>query len=106
VPTNLPAGWAYGFVRGVAPLGGPLTLVVLATGERLPLADALDQEPFGTLPAPYLRSAGNRDEVTVRFRPGTARFRLAPGFFGPPPCADVGRSADSATDETPPPRRR
>ena len=79
VSTNLPAGWAYGFVRGVAPLGGPLTLVVLATGERLPLVDALDHDPTGVLPAPYVGTGEGPDEVVVRFRPGTARLRLAPG---------------------------
>ena len=73
VPTNLPAGWAYEFVRGVAPLGGPLSVLVLATGERLALADAVAVEPFGQMDV-ALKRDGNH--VTVRFRPGTAVFTL------------------------------
>jgi methionyl-tRNA formyltransferase len=76
VPTNLPAGWAYNFVRGVAPLGGPLELLVLATGERFSLADATGHEPFGRLETPYA-AGGSADELVVRFRPGTVRFHLA-----------------------------
>ena len=74
VTTDLPAGWAYGFVRGVAPLGGPLELGVLATGERFRLRDALDHDPTGALPTPTRREG---DELLVRFRPGTVRFALA-----------------------------
>ena len=76
VPTNLPAGWAYNFVRGVAPLGGPLELLVLATGERFPLADADGYDPLGRLDAPYAAGESD-DELIVRCRPGTVRFRLA-----------------------------
>jgi len=74
VPTNLPAGWAYGFARGVAPLGGPLTVLVGATGDRLPVADAVDHHPTGRLDAPLLREEGGL--ARVRFRPGWVRFRL------------------------------
>ncbi len=73
VPTNLPAGWAYGFIRGVALLGGPLTLLVMSTGERLPIADADWVEPFGRMEI-ALKRDGVR--VTVRFRPGTAGITL------------------------------
>jgi methionyl-tRNA formyltransferase len=76
VPTNLPAGWAYNFVRGVAPLGGPLTLLVLSTGERFALVDAVGFESHGELAVPHA-AGGAPDELLVRFRPGTARFRLA-----------------------------
>jgi methionyl-tRNA formyltransferase len=73
IPTNLPAGWAYGFARGVASLGGPLTLLVMSTGERLPIADAAAVDPSGTLDVPLKRD-GSR--VEVRFRPGTVVFTL------------------------------
>jgi methionyl-tRNA formyltransferase len=74
VPTNLPASWAYGFVRGVAPLDGPLMLLVLATGERFPLVDALAVDPLGRLDAPYV-AGESPHELLVRFRPGTLRLR-------------------------------
>jgi methionyl-tRNA formyltransferase len=73
VPTNLPAGWAYEFVRGVAPLGGPLSLLVLATGEGLEIADAVSVEWFGQMDVALQRDG---DQVTVRFRPGTAVLTL------------------------------
>ncbi len=73
VPTNLPAGWAYEFVRGVAPLNGPLSLLVMSTGEGLPIADAVAVDPFGTMDV-ALKLHGAR--VEVRFRPGTAVFTL------------------------------
>ena len=73
LPTNLPAGWAYGFARGVAPLGGPLTLLVLGTGEHLAVADALSVDPLGTMDGALKRDG---DRVAVRFRPGTAVFTL------------------------------
>lgn len=73
VPTDLPARWAFNFVRGVAPLDGPLELLVLETGDRFPLRDALDDDPTAALGAPFV-VAGNR--ITARFRPGVARFVL------------------------------
>jgi methionyl-tRNA formyltransferase len=73
VPTNLPAGWAYEFIRGAAPLGGPLTLLVMGTGERLPIADAVWVDPFGRADI-ALRRDGVR--VTVQFRPGTVGITL------------------------------
>jgi len=72
VPTNLPARWAHGFVRGVAPRGGPLELLVLPTGERYPLADALSYDPTDT-PAEPVSDEGN-GIVRVRFQPGTVRL--------------------------------
>lgn len=73
VPTNLPASWAYGFARGVSPLAGPLAVAIGATGERLPVVDALDwnSEP---LAAPYVRHG---ETLTVRFAPGRVTFRPA-----------------------------
>ena len=73
VPTNLPASWAYEFVRGVAPLGGPLSVLVLTTGERLAVTDAVSVEPFGLIDLALQRDGGH---VSVRFRPGTAVFML------------------------------
>ena len=72
VPTNLPARWAYRFVRGVAPLGGPLELLVLATGTRYPLADALGYDASDIQSEP-VRDEGN-GVLRVRFQPGTARL--------------------------------
>ena len=71
VPTNLPARWAYNFVRGVAPLGGPLTLLVGATGERLPVRDAVDYDPEGTLDQPLVRDG---ETLLVRCKPGVVRL--------------------------------
>lgn len=74
VPTNLPARWAYTFVRGVAPLGGPLLLHVLATGERFSLLDALAYTESESMERPLVRMG---TDILVRFRPGTVRYRLA-----------------------------
>lgn len=74
VPTNLPARWAYSFVRGVAPLGGPLLLHVLATGERFSLQDALTYTEGESMERPLVRMG---TDLLVRFRPGTVRYRLA-----------------------------
>ncbi|MGH2601887.1 MAG: methionyl-tRNA formyltransferase, partial [Dehalococcoidia bacterium] len=73
VATDRPARWAFNFVRGVAPHGGPLRLHVVATGEQFPLLDALDCTENGRLDVPALRH-GNI--LTVQFHPGTARFIL------------------------------
>lgn len=78
VSTDRPARWAFGFARGVAPLGGPLELLVLATGARIPLADAVAWEEDGLLDGPLVRSGDGR-EVVARFRPGTARLLVAHG---------------------------
>lgn len=71
IPTNLPARWAFNFARGVAPLGGPLTLVVGATAQPYPILDALDYDPDGTLDRPLV-AAG--EATLVRFNPGVARM--------------------------------
>ena len=75
VPTNLPARWAYAFVRGVAPLGGPLELLVGATGERYRLRDAVDYEPDGGMAEPVVDVGAG--VLRVRFRPGVVRFTVA-----------------------------
>jgi methionyl-tRNA formyltransferase len=76
VPTDLPAGWAARFVRAVAPVYAPLTVLVMATGQRLPVVDVVGFEERATLPSPVEL---NGEIAAVRFSPGVARFRLAPG---------------------------
>ncbi len=76
LPTDLPAGWAWGFARGVAPLGGPLTVLVGATGESIPVRDALDHHPAAGPPEPVVREG--EGVVRVRFRPGWVRFAVSP----------------------------
>jgi methionyl-tRNA formyltransferase len=72
VPTNLPARWAYTFVRGAAPLGGPLELLVLATGQRVPLRDALDYDDTARQREPLLDDGDG--VLRVRFQRGVARL--------------------------------
>jgi methionyl-tRNA formyltransferase len=72
VPTNLPARWAYNFVRGAAPLGGPLELHLLATRERIRLRDALDYSPDTVLDHPLIPQPDG--SLLVQFKPGTVRL--------------------------------
>lgn len=73
VPTNLPARWAFGFVRGVSPLGGPLAVWIGSTGERVRVIDALDwDDRLLTIP-----SRVDGDRITVRFTVGTVTFLRA-----------------------------
>lgn len=75
VPTNLPAGWAYAFARGVSPLGGPLAVWIASTGERIRILDAQgwnDQQ----LAAPYYLHG---ETLTVRFRDGNVSFKRHEG---------------------------
>lgn len=70
IPTSLPASWAYGFARGVSPLGGPLAVWVGATRERMPVSDALKWDT-----APMVEPYAMTDStITVRFRPGHVVF--------------------------------
>jgi methionyl-tRNA formyltransferase len=71
--TSLPAGWAWRFARGVAPLGGPLTII--AGGEMIPVADALDWSPDERLPHRIMDDGDGA--FRVRFTPGWVRFRRA-----------------------------
>ncbi len=71
VPTDRSAEWAYNFVRGVAPLDGPLVLHVTATDERIRVRDAISYSPDGDQARPVERDG---DEVSVQFAPGVARF--------------------------------
>ena len=84
VPMNLPARWAFNFVRGVAPLGGPLTLIVGATGERYPVVDALAYDAGGTLDRPMV---ADREMMLVRFRPGVVRVVVDNGMRNAGPRA-------------------
>ena len=74
VPTNLPARWAFNFVRGVMPLGVLPKLAVGATGERFPLRDAVAFNPDATLDRPYF---WHGERLIVRFRPGTVEMIIA-----------------------------
>jgi methionyl-tRNA formyltransferase len=67
----LPAAWAWGFARGVAPLGGPLT--VHAGGAAIPVRDALDWSGDEGLPRRIVDEGDGT--VRVRFSPGWVRFR-------------------------------
>jgi len=69
--TSLPAAWAWNFARGVAPLGGPLT--VIAGGTAIRVSDALDWSPHERLPERVMDDGGGT--FRVRFAPGWVRFR-------------------------------
>jgi methionyl-tRNA formyltransferase len=85
----LPAAWAWRFARGVAPLGGPLT--VLAGKEAIPVADALEWSPDERMPQ-LLADEGD-GVVRVRFTPGWVRFRR--GVSGRSNCGPPGDSERS-----------
>jgi methionyl-tRNA formyltransferase len=74
VRTDRSAVWAYNFVRGVAPLDGPLVLHVVASGERIRLRDAMSYSRDGRQERPVERDG---DRVSVQFSPGVARFWTA-----------------------------
>ena len=74
VPTNLPARWAFNFARGVAPLGGPLELLVGATGRRYPIRDALTYADDERMATPLEDEGGGM--LRARFKPGWVRFRV------------------------------
>ena len=69
--SSLPAAWAWRFARGVAPLGGPLT--VIAGGAAIRVVDALDWSPDERLPERVIDDGDGT--VRVRFAPGWVRFR-------------------------------
>jgi methionyl-tRNA formyltransferase len=69
--TSLPAAWAWRFARGVAPLGGPLA--VIAGGEMIPVADALDWSVDERLPQRVVDDGDGA--FRARFTPGWVRFR-------------------------------
>lgn len=71
MPTNLPAAWAARFAHAVAPVYTPLTVLVMATGERIPVGPPLACDPTGTLDTPIERHG---DRLAVRFTPGVLTF--------------------------------
>jgi hypothetical protein len=73
MPTSLPAGWAWRFARGVAPLAGPLT--VIAGGAVIPVADALAWSPDEATAERIVAEA--EGTLRVRFSPGWVRFQSA-----------------------------
>jgi len=71
LPTNLPAAWAARFAHAVAPMYSPLVVLVMATGERIPVGPPLTCDPTGTLTTPIERHG---DRLAVRFTPGIVVF--------------------------------
>jgi methionyl-tRNA formyltransferase len=71
--TMLPAGWAWRFARGVAPLGGPLTVV--ARDAVIPVTDALEWSPLDRLPERVVDDGDGT--IRVRFSPGWVQFQRA-----------------------------
>lgn len=74
VPSDLPAGWAARFVHAVAPVYAPLTVLVMATGQRLQVDGVVGVDEQGELAEP-LEEDG--ETVAVRFSPGVVRFHRA-----------------------------
>lgn len=73
MPVSLPAGWAWRFARGVAPLGGPLA--VISGGDVILVAAALDHDPEERLPERVIME--DDGTLRVRFSPGWVRFERA-----------------------------
>jgi methionyl-tRNA formyltransferase len=73
IPTNLPAKWAYNFVRAVAPTTDLLRVVVEGTHERIPVIDAVENDEVAEVDAPY-QMVENR--LVARFHPGSVTFIL------------------------------
>lgn len=79
IPTDLPAGWAARFARAVAPVYAPLSVLVMATGQRLLVGGVIDADERAVLPAP-VQADGNT--VAIRFSPGVVRFHRAAADAG------------------------
>ena len=75
ISTDWEAEAAYAFAVGVAPLRGPLAVRVLATGEQIPVQDAIDYAAEGAQDAPAVDEG--RGVVRVRFGRGWVRFLRA-----------------------------
>jgi methionyl-tRNA formyltransferase len=67
VTTHQPAARAFNLIRGIAPLYGPLTLQIAATGEHIAIAGALALDPAGVLDRAVMEDG---DTLRVRFEPG------------------------------------
>lgn len=75
VPTNLPARWACNFVRGVAARQEPLQVLVMESGERLRIRDALGWASGAAMGRPVV---GDGETRVVQFEAGTVTFLVAP----------------------------
>lgn len=75
VPTDRPARWAFNFVRGAAPLGWPLRLHVVETGDQFQVLDAIDVTDYSQQHEPVSIEGAI---LTAQFHPGAARFLLPP----------------------------
>jgi methionyl-tRNA formyltransferase len=73
VPTDLPARWAFNFVRAVAPTTARLKVVVMSTKEEIAVSDAVDFRNSAPLEVPY---EIKENRVIVRFQPGSVTFTL------------------------------
>lgn len=75
ISTSWSAERAYTFAYGVAPLPGPIAVRIEATGERIPVQDALDFAVDEPMAADVVDEG--RGVARVRFGPGWARFLRA-----------------------------
>jgi methionyl-tRNA formyltransferase len=73
VPTDLPARWAFNFVRAIAPTSDRLKVVVMATKEEIAVIDAVSYSEIKTPDVP-LQILENR--AVIGFRPGSVTFAL------------------------------
>jgi methionyl-tRNA formyltransferase len=74
VPTDLPAKWAYNFVRAVAPTTGRLSLNILEANHQFPIVDAISYDEEATVDSPFEIDG---DRLTARFQNGVVTFRLS-----------------------------
>ncbi len=72
VPTGWSASRAARFIRAVAPMYGPLTVVVQATGQRLAVREVIESDDGATLPVPVRREG---PLIRIRFTPGVVTVR-------------------------------
>ena len=72
VTTGWPARVAARFIRAVAPVHGPVPVLVRATGQRLAVAEVIDVHDDAS-PGPV---TARHDMATVRFSPGILSCRL------------------------------
>ena len=71
MPTNLPAGWAFQFARGVGCLDGPLRVRITRTGEMVPVRDAVEVQVGAQQDGPLIASGST---LGVQFRDGVVVF--------------------------------
>lgn len=73
VPTSWSARHAARFIRAVAPIYGPVPVLIHATGQRLAVHEVIGMEDEATMPEP-VRLTGT--EAQIRFTPGVLTCRL------------------------------